>query len=248
MIDIHAHILPGIDDGASNFAEAMRMLQTAAESGVHTIVATPHCNIHGMYENYYGKEYINLFKELSVEAARENIEIKIVPGMEVYASENILELIQDGRIITINGSRYILIEFGFKKDLALSNFVISELLALGYIPIVAHPERYPYVQKAPHLAWHWQNQGCLLQLDKGSLMGEYGKQAKNTAIYLLNHNMVSLIASDAHGANQRSADMSAVYDFLCSNFSLELAYRLMEQNPRKVIYDHEFAELKQIPV
>lgn len=244
MIDIHAHIMPGIDDGAATMEEAIQMLKIAAENGVYAIVATPHCNMEGLYENYFDDDYYALYKRLEAEAAKENIPVQIIPGMEVYASENVLELLQQGKIITIGGSRYLLIEFGMQKDLALINFLIDELLAMGYIPVIAHPERYPYVQKTPQLAANWLKQGCLLQLDAGSVLGSFGRQAKNTAIYMLERNMVSFVASDAHGERHRTADLSTVFDFLCSNFSLDLAIMLLEDNPAKVIYNHDFSEMK----
>jgi protein-tyrosine phosphatase len=242
MIDIHAHIMPGIDDGAETMREAIHMLRTASEKGVHTIAVTPHCNIEGLYENYYDECFFDRFHKLEAEIVKEKIAVKIVPGMEVYASEEVPELLQKGRIITLNGSRYLLIEFGNQKDLPLINFVINELVALGYIPIIAHPERYPYVHKIPVMASQWLEKGCLLQVNKGSILGSFGRHARNTAIYMLKHNMVSFIASDAHSSLMRNTDMSAVYDFIRNNYSEETAHMLLEVNPGKVIYNHDFAE------
>ena len=244
MIDIHAHIMPGIDDGAASMAETLVMLRTAAENGVHTIVATPHCNAENFYENYYDKYYMALFDKLVAEAEAENIPVKILPGMEVFADENILELVKQGRVITLGGSRYILIEFGMEKDLALINFITDELLAMGYVPIIAHPERYPYVQRAPHMAGKWLKSGCLLQANKGSILGAFGRHAQNAALYMLEHNMISFIASDAHGALHRTTVLSGVFDFICSNYSLEMAYMLLEDNPAKLIENRELSELK----
>jgi len=246
MIDIHSHIMPGIDDGASNMAEAIGMLRIASESGVHTIVATPHCNVEGLYENYYNDDYFILFQKLKLEAAKEKIPIEILPGMEVYASEEVPALLKEGKIMTINGSRYILIEFGNQKDLALINFVIDELTNLGCVPIIAHPERYSYVQKSPLIAASWIKRGCLIQVNKGSILGSFGNHAKNTAIYMLRQGMVSIIASDAHGSLIRTTDMSAVYDYIWNNFSEEMAYTLMEQNPYKVIHNLDIIEQKLI--
>jgi len=244
MIDIHAHIMPGIDDGAANLTESLMMLRAAAEHGVHTIVATPHCNTEDFYENYYDEYYMALFDKLVAEAKAENIPVKILPGMEVYASENILELVKQGRIITLGGSRYILIEFGMEKDLALIDFITDELLALGFVPVIAHPERYPYVQRAPQMAGKWLKAGCLIQANKGSILGAFGRYVQNTALYLLKHNMISFIASDAHGVLQRTTDLSGVFDFLCSNFSLEMAYMLLKDNPARLIENRELSELK----
>lgn len=247
MIDIHAHIMPGIDDGAESLTEALMMLRTAAENGVHTIVATPHCNMQDFCENYYDDYYMALFDRLVAEAAAENIPVKILQGMEVYASENIPKLLKQGSIIPLGDSRYILIEFGMEKDLALIDFISDELPAMGYVPIIAHPERYPYLQRAPHMAAKWLKAGCLLQVNKGSILGTFGRHTQKTALYLLEHNMISFIASDAHGALRRTTDLSGVFDFLCSNFSLEIAYMLLEDNPARLIDDRDFSKLKLMP-
>lgn len=240
MIDIHAHILPGIDDGPKTIREAIHMLRIASEKGVHTIAATAHCNIDDLYGNFYHEKYYSIFKELEAEIASEKIPVKIVAGTEVYASEELPALLKMGKIISLNKSRYILLEFGNHKDLALISFVISELISLGYIPIIAHPERYPYVQKEPHLAGLWLKQGCLLQLNRESILGTFGKLAKNTAIYLLKRNMASFIASDAHDPFMRTTDLSAAYNFISDYFSENMAYLLMEENPGKVMCNHDF--------
>lgn len=241
MIDIHAHIMPGIDDGAETMRVAIHMLRIAMEKGVHTIAVTPHCNIEDLYENYYDESFYEQFQQLKAEIAKERMPIRIVPGMEVYASEWVPELLRRRRIITLNGSRYLLIEFSNQKDLALINFTINELVVLGYIPIIAHPERYPYVQKTPYMVTQWLERGCLLQINKGSIMGSFGRHARNTALYMLKRNMVSFIASDAHSSLLRNTDMSSVYSFISNNFSTELAHTLMEVNPGKVIYNHDLS-------
>jgi protein-tyrosine phosphatase len=244
MIDIHAHIMPGIDDGASSMREAIHMLRIAADNGVHTIAATPHCNVEELYENYYDEKYFTLLNRLKAEAANEKIPINIVSGMETYATEELPMLLKKGKVITINHSRYLLLEFGYRKDLGLIEFIINELTELGYIPIIAHPERYPYIQKAPNMAEQWIKKGCLLQLNKGSLLGSFGRHVKKTAMYMLKHNMIYLIASDAHSSLMRNTDLSAVYKLLSDSFSEDMAHKLMEENPYKIIYNHDITEHK----
>lgn len=235
MIDIHAHIMPGIDDGARTMREAIHMLKTAADKGVHTIAATAHCNLIELYENYYDENYVTLLNELKAEAAYEKIPINIVSGMEVYATEELPLLIKQGRVIGLNGTRYLLLEFGPARDPALMYFVIDELKSLGYVPIIAHPERYPYIHRALHMAKEWIKMGCLLQLNKGSLLGSFGREVKKTAMYMLKQNMVSVIASDAHSPIIRNTDMTAVYQLLSENFSEDLAHQLTEDNPYRII-------------
>lgn len=237
MIDIHTHLLPGMDDGAQTMEDSIKMAEMALESGIHSLIVTPHCNIEGLYENYYNDKFMKKFLEFEEGLAKENIPLRIMPGMEVYGTEEVPELILRGEIATLNNSRYLLLEFGFHKDISLMEYLINEITDLGLKPIIAHPERYPYVQKNPDMTVHWIEQGCSLQVNKDSIMGSFGHHVRNTALYLLKNNLISIIASDAHGLMMRTTNLSEVYRFICNNFSDGYARMLLEENPLRVIED-----------
>lgn len=235
MIDIHTHILPGMDDGSVSIEESIGMARMAAESGVSILVATPHCNLPGVFDNYDSSNFENILINLRKALQKEQIPIEILPGMEVYGTEEVPNLLRKGRLITLNYSRYLLMEFSFREDLLLTEYLIHEVKDLGYLPIIAHPERYPYVQKHPGIVYDWIQQGCLVQLNKGSILGSFGTRTRNTAIALLECNLVSVIASDAHSSARRTTDLTMILEFIENNFSKEYAEILLAENPRRVI-------------
>ncbi len=235
MIDIHTHILPSVDDGASSFRESVQMAQMAVNSGVKGIVVTPHSNIKGLYENYYDTPMEESFQKLKEIFLKEKIPLNLYLGMEVYATEEVPKLLRQGKLITINYSRYLLMEFGFDEDLSLVDFLLNEIISLGITPIIAHPERYPYIQRSPDRTLEWIMLGCYLQLNKGSIFGRYGSSAKHTSHYLLQNNWAAFIASDAHSQNIRTTDMSETYRYVSYYFSKEYAKILMMENPMRAI-------------
>ena len=239
MIDIHTHIIPGIDDASQTMDASIKMARNAYENGVNTLIATPHCNIEGVFENYYDQSFVDRFLYLEEAIKKENIPLQLHLGMEVYATEEVPELLKKGKITTLNQSKYILIEFSFQKDSLLIEFLLQELVQLGYVPIIAHPERYPYVQKHPDMVYDWIEQGCYIQINKGSIMGNFGFSARNTAIYLLECKLASFVASDGHGATQRTTDLSRVYQYIKSRYTDKYAEVLFNENPRRVIDNKE---------
>lgn len=239
MIDIHAHILPGVDDGSESMQTSIQMAKMAAESGVHTLIVTPHCNKEGTFDNFYDEYFIERFQTLAKEIEQENIPLQVLPGMEVYATEEVPRLLHKGKLITLNHSRYLLMEFGNYQDLSLLEFLFQELSDLGLHPIIAHPERYPYVQQHPDMVCDWLERGCYLQVNKGSLFGSFGRKARNTSFYLLNHDLVSCIASDAHSQFRRNTDMTETYEYIQNNYSKKYADLLLEENPKCILENQE---------
>jgi protein-tyrosine phosphatase len=242
MIDLHTHILPGIDDGSQTLEDSIKMARIALESGVHTIVVTPHCNREGIFDNYYDETLLDRYLAFESAIAAEQIPLKLALGMEIFGSEEVPSLLQEKRIISLNDSRYLLLEFSFREDEVLIDFLIDELTHQGFIPILAHPERYPYVQNNPRLVPRWIAQGCAIQLNKGSILGSFGSRARDTALHLLNYNLVSMIASDAHSPIRRTTDLSQVYSYIRNHYSVEYADFLLEDNPRCVIENKKLLE------
>ena len=113
MIDIHAHILPGIDDGAEDIYDTLEMARMAVDSGVKAMVATPHCNLPGLFDNYFSDAYVKVFQDSVRALAREKIPLRLYPGMEAFATYNLPDLLVDGKIMPLNQSRYVLVEFYF---------------------------------------------------------------------------------------------------------------------------------------
>lgn len=218
MIDIHAHILPGIDDGPDDIYDSLDMARIAAQSGVRYIVATPHCNLPGRYKNYFGNSYVELFERTSKRIQEENIPIKLLPGMEAYATDDLPDLIVAGKIMPLNQSRYILIEFDFNEDPDFANDILSRVAAVGAIPVIAHAERYNFIQDNTALLDNWIANNYIIQANKSSFMGRFGQHVQNTVEYMWKHNLMHIVASDAHGVIHRTTDLKETY-LLLSKYS-----------------------------
>lgn len=201
MIDIHSHILPGIDDGAKNIKMTLGMIRMAEESGTTDIVATPHfCRGYG--ETPYN-EVKNLVGEFRKLIKKEGLDINLHYGQEVYYSEEIINDYEKGLIGTINDSRYMLIELPMKNFGNQTLDVIYELQVKGIIPILAHPERYKPIIDKPEIINEFINEGFLFQMNTGSIKGQFGKKVKKTAEILLSKNIYNFIGSDGHNDSNR---------------------------------------------
>lgn len=201
MIDLHNHILPGIDDGSKNLEETIEMAKIAVSEGITKIVVTPH---HRRSDYLVEKEDIlKKIKYINKVFGDKNISLDIYPGMEIHMSRDIPEKLKNNELLSLNNSRYILIEFPFRGDLDYTEDVLHEIKILGYVPIIAHPERYEKVMKDPNYVKELIENGCLIQMNSNSLIGQFGEECKRTAEILIEHKMVHLLATDAHSCKRR---------------------------------------------
>lgn len=234
MIDIHAHILPGMDDGADDLQEALEMAKIAVENGISVMVATPHSNIPGIYDNYLDKRFIDIYKRVCNMLEAHEIPLNLLPGMEVFATPDLPELLKTGKVITINGSKYLLVEFPFDEDLRYVESILQSILNEGLQPIVAHAERYECVQKNLFVLEKWKKRGILIQVNKGSLTGRFGKFSYNAAHSMMQKRQVDVIASDCHSPHYRTPVMMDVYDSLQKKYPKEYLEILFNENPRRI--------------
>lgn len=235
MIDLHIHILPGLDDGARTVDEALEMAEMAVESGVETLVVTPHSNQTGRFENYSTSELTGAYESFRQALAEEQIPLRILPGMEIFASDHMGRLIDDGLLSGLNHTDYFLVEFPFDAEPWWIGDILEELLEQGRIPLIAHPERYYGVQRYPMLIWEWLQLGCLTQVNKGSVFGYFGRSAQRTAEILLSNDLVTCMASDAHSPVVRTPYMEDTREYLEEWFGERTAYRLLKGNPEIII-------------
>ena len=237
MIDIHAHIIPGVDDGADDYDTALLMLQTAQESGVTDIIATPHANQRTRYENYVSDELDARLTILRTAAARAGLQVRLHAGMEVFGTPDLVPLLRAGKIRTLAGSRYLLVEFAFREDAYYMEQTLLRLRREGVEPIVAHPERYRAIQDMPDILFSWVEDGILLQVNKGSINGAFGRSAAKTAHMIFEYDLADLIASDAHGTDRRTTDLSRIREYITTHFSTRRAERLLTENPQRILRD-----------
>ena len=196
MIDFHTHILYGIDDGCKTIEESINILKKYEKENIKHIVLTPHYIENSDFSaNNEIKEEI--LKKLKDKIKEENINVTLYLGNEIYITDNILELIEKNEIKTINDSKYILVEFPFINESSNTSDFIHNLILSGYIPVIAHPERYEYfsdISKIDQLL----NLGAKLQINKDSLFGKYGKEPKKIVKKLLKERKVFIVGSDIH--------------------------------------------------
>lgn len=237
MIDIHSHMLPGVDDGARNMEEALEMAEMAVRSGVKIMAVTPHCNQPGAYQNYESKALKGRYRELKEAIAKEGIPLQLARGMEIFATDDIDIKIEAGEVIPLNRSHYYLIEFAFDISPKFIVKTIETVLRMGRVPVIAHPERYYCVQEEPNYLWKWRRMGALAQMNKGSVFGRFGEYSGRTAEILLEHQMINCIASDAHGTKARTPDMGEIRHYLERHFPEEVGRLLLHVNPKCILMD-----------
>jgi len=228
MIDIHCHILPGIDmDGPRCQADALEMATIAAADGIRKIVATPHVNADQPMREQIGREVAMLNAAFSTA----EIPIEVVRGAEI-AFHLPVDIIKD---YTINDSGYFLLEFPHTHFPQAAKEKIFMALLAGLRPIVAHAERNGSVLRDPSLLSELVDAGALVQVTAGSLAGVFGDEPMNCAKYLLKKGLVHFLASDAHSAGQRNPVMSAGTEIAAYLVGEDSARRLVEANPNSVL-------------
>lgn len=208
MTDIHAHILPGIDDGAPDMRQSLQMAELAVGSGVKTVVATPHCIDYAPTKNFWDARLAERIENFRSRLKDEKIPLEILPGMEIFGTERTPELLRRGKLIGLNRSNYPLIEFAFYGYGAEATDILQEIVDMGMRPIVAHPERYDYILRQPSILNIWAEMGCLLQINKGSLLGNFGEREQRLAFELVDRGFAFCVASDAHRSNRRTTQMT----------------------------------------
>lgn len=199
MIDIHSHLIPNVDDGAKSPEETIELIKEAREAGITDIILTPHYIINSYEQN--AETLILLKDKLQQIINSENIKVNLHIGMEVYITDNLVEILKQNKILTLAGSKYLLMELPLNTNVQYLDMVIFKLIEDNIIPIIAHPERYKFVQEDPSKVRELIKSGCLIQSNIGSILGIYGKKAKKTIKYLLKNDLINFIATDTHRKN-----------------------------------------------
>ncbi len=198
MIDLHNHILPGVDDGARSLDEACSMARALVARGVTVVCATPHTTewaTAGDAASVQGH-----VERLSTELAERAIDLRLLPGAEVYLTPHVAAQVQSRQVATLNDTHYVLIEFPYDSLPPFFERAVFELQARGFRPIIAHPERIAPIADDPNILARLIRRGCLAQLTAMSLSGGFGARSRSICELMLEHHLVQLVASDAHDA------------------------------------------------
>lgn len=200
MIEIHSHLLPNIDDGVKSMEESLAILKKLEYLGYEKVIITPHY-IDGTSYNVKNIDKYNLFTKLKEEAKKNNINLDLFLGNEIFLDENILNNLKNGECCTINSSKYVLIEIPRNDNINNLNELIFQLKNKGLVPILAHPERYMIVKENPNVLDDFIERGLLLQINFESISGKYGNSSKKLVKYILKNNLASFIGGDIHHEN-----------------------------------------------
>lgn len=239
VIDLHCHILPGIDDGADSLAEALAMARIAREEGIQKIVATPHLYREGVDAGSLGlmEEKAGQLREALL---RHGIEIEILAGAEVHISHNLIGEIRNNRMsLVLHGSSYMFVEFPAEHIFPGVKNLFFDLMTEGITPIIAHPERNRVFARQPALLFELVQMGALGQANSGSLTGLYGMNAEETAFRFLDWNLIHFIASDAHNARSLPPKLREAVGRVEAVMGGERARALVLDNPQAVLEDRE---------
>ncbi len=233
IIDIHSHILPGVDDGAKTFTDSIEIIRGLAAQGVTDIIATPHYIAETIFVSPRTKN-VGLMAELKKRLAEEEIRVNLFLGNEIYISNSIVDLIQGGKISTLADSEYLLVELPMDEEYPDYGDFLKDLMSYGYKVILAHPERYTIAQKDEGILRDLYGAGILLQCNIGSITGKYGKSAQKLAKKLAKNKMIFTFGSDIHHPNKNDFLTLAKKKWSKYYSPAELK-ALLETNPEKII-------------
>ncbi len=230
MIDIHSHILWGLDDGAETLEESIAMLKLAAEAGTTDIVATPHANSRYRFQTDVITQRIEELKSQIPGKPR------IHRGCDFHLNfENVQDASQNPDKYAINGGAYMLVEF---PDGHLSGMkrVLTMLLGCGLTPILTHPERHQELRRITDDFQEWVGMGCLVQVTAQSLLGRFGKRSEESGWEMMRRGLVHFIASDAHDTTDRPPRLDLAFEAITKRYDEALARRLCLDNPKAVLF------------
>lgn len=230
MIDIHCHLVYGVDDGAETIEKTIEMLNEAKKVGFTDIILTPH------YSNYFHIPADEIQKRIEIiKNKTTDLGLKLYQGNEIYMSPHLMENIKSGKTATLNNSRYVLFEFPMGENPFYSDHIIKTILKNDKIPIMAHPERYRFVQQNPNILIDYIKKGVLFQSNYGSILGRYGLDAQETVKKLLTHNMIHFLGSDNHKVNTIYTNIPEIMEELMRILEKEKLEKLTTVNPEKVL-------------
>lgn len=231
MVDIHCHLLYGVDDGAKTMEESQAMLQEAHRQGIEAIILTPHYR-HGMfaYPNEMIEEHYTSLRSYAGELG-----ITLALGTEYHVNSKIVESLESGRCRTLAGSRYVLTEYSHHSEFGYIYQMTQELILNGYIPVIAHAERYACIVESLERAEQLRELGGWIQMNADAVLGQEGMAAKKFCKKMLREELVDVIASDSHGIRERACHLDKCFELLKKKYGSEYAQELLCDNPLKII-------------
>ena len=233
MIDLHCHLLPGVDDGSKSMGISLKLANEAVRDGIDYALLTPH-HMNGVYLNHK-EAVIRQTQEFQVELDRHEIPLKVFPGQEVRINGDLLTALdQDDILFADEGGRYLMLEFPSDDVPSYTNNIIYEIMQRGIIPVIVHPERNAKIMRQPDILYDLLNKGCLSQITAGSYVGAFGHNIKKFSTQLIQAGQVYIFASDAHNLPNRKYEMREAFHKLRREFGEDLTNEL-EENAKLII-------------
>lgn len=247
MIDLHCHLLPGVDDGSKSMDISLKLANDAVRDGIDYALLTPH-HMNGVYLNHK-KEVIQQAQEFQVELDRHKIPLKVFPGQEVRINGDLLTALdQDDILFADEGGRYLMLEFPDDDVPSYTSEMIYELVQREIIPVIVHPERNTKIMKQPDILYELLSRGCLSQITAGSYVGAFGHEIQRFSKQLIQAGQAYIFASDAHDLPSRKYEMTNAFEKMNHEFGADYVSQFSENAKRIIngdnILPNNFSEIK----
>lgn len=237
MIDVHCHILPEIDDGSKTIEESINMAKIASEEGIKKIISTSH--YHPDSKFIMGKDLGDRLEKFNEILKENNIDLVVYIGNELYYTVDLMSKLDELDFYSLNNSRYVLIEFSPIKFPDNLTDIIYEFKLKGYMPVLAHIERYSSIIENPNLVYDCINEGALIQVNASSIVGKNGKEIKKLCDILLENDMIHFVGTDAHGSDKRRPLIKDAYYYVEKKIGIRRAKKIFYSNPENMLNNDE---------
>lgn len=241
MIDLHCHLLPGLDDGAANLAVSLAMARMAVADGISTVVCTPHI-LPTVYDNT-GPIIRTAVTKLQAALDEARISLRVLPGADVHIASDLAHGLRCGRVLSVADSRYLLLEPPHHLFSPAICDCVFGLMTAGYVPILTHPERVDWIGQYYDKIQELARAGMLIQVTGGALVGEFGRRARHWSQRMLDDGLVDVVATDAHDTLTRPPRMSDAVEMIAGSWGDEEARRLVLTRPRAILDNFELPAL-----
>jgi protein-tyrosine phosphatase len=245
MIDLHSHILPGIDDGSPDLATSLKMARQAVNGGTNIMACTPHI-YPGMYMND-ATGIVAGIQLLQMVLDHAGIALKLVQGADVHLVPDVLEGLKSGRIPTLNGSRYFLLEPSHHVAPPRFEDSVFSMMAAGYVPVITHPERLVWIETHYPKFVSLVHQGAWMQVTAGAILGKFGKRARYWSERMLDEGLVHIVSSDAHTTGMRNPNMADAREALVRRLGEGAANQLLLERPAAILLNTPVHEVLPVP-
>ena len=225
MVDVHTHILPLVDDGSDCIEKSISLIKNLVAGGVSKIILTPHYK-RGVYE-VEREELIEKFNSFTAEVKTRGIDVQLYLGSEVYCDNNVYSLLEQKKVLTINGTNYLLIEFDYFDYSDILDYSYN-IVKMGYIPVIAHIERYSYLDVNTLI--ELKGLGALMQVNASSIIGEHGKKFQKQVLTAIKSGLVNFVGTDVH--SNRESSLSSAYKIVSKKFGNKVADDLFKNNAK----------------